>query len=144
MKGCQFAEGYGRADGGGSGLGVSGFLLMLAATAAAGNGGEQILLEPVRDTTIFSKSLETAPVLRPTILGPLSFAIWGKDDVALPIGEETRVFFLVGNRGSGPDTLSAVSEDFLDPATDRIIATLIARDREGKEVQTRNEIKGHC
>jgi len=96
------------------------------------------------DTTIYGPSPRTAPVLRPTPLGPLSFAIWGAKDVVLQIGGATRVNFIVGSRGSGPDTLCVVDEHFLVPDKDQLIATVIAQDKDGGEIRERTEIKGHC
>ena len=98
------------------------------------------------ETTVYGKSAEMAPVLRPTVEGPLSFGIytWGPEKLTLKIGSESKVYFTVGNNGSGNDTLCGVSENFLVPGEDLIVATLIAKDDEGKEVTTRNEIKGHC
>lgn len=97
-------------------------------------------------TTVYGESAATAPILRPTVEGPLSFGIytWGPDEQVLKIGEETKVYFILGNRGSGSDTICGVSENFLVPGEDRIVATLIAKDQNGSEVTTRNEIKGHC
>ena len=62
----------------------------------------------------------------------------------LTIGEETKVFLVVGNRGSGGDTLCTLDEEFLDLSKDVITATLIARDADGDEVRTTNRIQGHC
>jgi hypothetical protein len=96
------------------------------------------------DTTAYAPSAKAAPVLRPTTLGPLSFAIWEAGPVTLPIGQGTGVHLLIGSAGSGPDTLCSLSEHFLLPDKDLMIATLIAKDRDGKEIRTRNEIKQHC
>jgi hypothetical protein len=94
------------------------------------------------DLTSWGKTKETAPVFRPTPNGPLSFAIWGRP--TLRAGRPDRVSFLVGNKGSGPDTLCPVPETFIVPEKDRIYATVIAKDASGKEVKLRTEIKGHC
>ncbi len=94
------------------------------------------------DNTIYSTSAKAAPILRPTILGPLGFLI--PDKLTLPIGDAKDVQFIVGNPGSGPDTWCAVHEHFLIPGKDRIIATLIAKDAAGREVRVRTEIKKRC
>jgi hypothetical protein len=96
------------------------------------------------DTTQYSPSPKTAPVLWPCPHAKLSFGVWGGPILALPIGEATRVNFLVGNWGSGPDTLCVADEHFLVPGKDRLFATVVARDTDGREVTERTEIKGHC
>lgn len=98
------------------------------------------------ESTTWSPTPKAAPVLRPTVHGPFSFGIytWGAKDAVLTIGRADRVYFLVGNRGSGTDTFCAVSENFLVPGKDYLVATLIAKDKDGKEVTTRNDIKAHC
>src|SRR5262245_10465994 len=93
--------------------------------------------------TAYAASADKAQVLRPTPLGPLSFRFWDAE-VALPIGKARDVQFGVGNPGSGPDTFCAVSDDYLVPGKDVLVATLIAKDRDGKEVRSRSEIKKHC
>ena len=40
-----------------------------------------------------------------------------------------------------PDTLCYLSDQFLIPGKDRIFATVIAKDREGRIIETRSEIK---
>lgn len=94
------------------------------------------------DNTTYSTTAEKAPVLRPTILGPFGFV--ATDQLVLPIGGWKDVQFIVGNPGSGPDTLCAVHQNFLIPGKDRIIATLIAEDTAGREIRERTEIKQHC
>lgn len=96
------------------------------------------------DTTVFTNSAKSAPILRPTPLGPLSFAFWQPAPVVLPIGKDTDVSLVIGGAGSGPDTLCSLSEHFLLADKDLIVATLIAKDQDGKEIRTRNEIKKHC
>jgi hypothetical protein len=96
------------------------------------------------DTTQYGHTPKTAPVLWPCPVARLSFGVWGETDLTLPIGEATRVNFLVGNWGSGPDTLCVVDEYFLVPDNDRLFATIIAKDAGGREVKDRVQIKGHC
>ena len=64
--------------------------------------------------------------------------------MVLPVGGSGSVSVLVGSRGSGPDTLAVVDENFLDLEKDRLTATLIARDAAGRELETRTRITGHC
>jgi hypothetical protein len=95
------------------------------------------------DSTVWAPTAAKAPVLRPTVEGPLGFAIWGGPQVpVLRIGGETKISFMAGNSGSGPDTLCYVSDGFLVPGKDRIFATVIARDRKGKKLEVRSEIRG--
>jgi len=93
--------------------------------------------------TAYAASADKAPVLRPTPLGPLSFRFWD-EEVTLPIGKASDIQFGVGNPGSGPGTFCAVSEDYLTPGKDVLVATLIAQDQKGKEIRSRTEIKKHC
>jgi hypothetical protein len=102
-----------------------------------GYGKESMVL------TDYAATANKAPVLRPTPLGPLGFRFWDAE-VALSIGKGRDVQFGVGNPGSGPDTFCAVSEDYLIPGKDVLIATLISRNQEGKELRSRTEIKKHC
>ena len=83
-------------------------------------------------------------LLAPVQYFQLSFAFWMGDPVVLSIGKATHVNLVIGSEGSGPDTLCSLSEHFLLPGKDLIVATLIAKDRGGKELRTRNEIKQHC
>jgi len=96
------------------------------------------------DTTLWASTPAKAPVIRPTVLGPLSFALWGPKTVTLPVGGSGSISLLVGSRGSGPDTLAVVDEHHLDLEKDALTATLIARDAAGRELRTRTRITGHC
>jgi hypothetical protein len=96
------------------------------------------------DTTQYGPSPKMAPVLWPCPTAKLTFGVWGEANLTLPIGEATPVNFLVGNWGSGPDTLCVVDEHFLVADKDRLFASIIARDAEGREVMERSQIKGHC
>ena len=94
------------------------------------------------DTTVYGATPKEAPVLRPTIEGPMAFALWCGDE--LDIGGKAHLSLLLGNAGSGRDTLMSVSEDFLDLTKETIRATLIATDADGKEIRVPWEIKSHC
>ncbi|MHC5011936.1 MAG: hypothetical protein ACYTG6_13490 [Planctomycetota bacterium] len=98
------------------------------------------------DATAWGEGPESAPILRPTPLGRLSFAFygWGVSEVTWTIGEDARIYLMAGNPGSRTDTLCPVDEEFLDLEKDKIVATLIARDAEGNEVRSIAEIDGHC
>jgi hypothetical protein len=94
------------------------------------------------DNTSWATSPGRAPILRPTVEGPLSFAIFdGSTIPVLKTGTSTRLRIMIGNRGSGTDTLCYLSDKFLIPGKDRIFATVIAKDRKGRTIETRSEIR---
>jgi len=107
-------------------------------------GGKEIILagSHIAGPPKFAPSPATAPVLRPTLAGPLTFAL-AREGV-LTIGEDSDIALRVGHAGSGVDTFCAVNENYLVPGTDKILVTLIARDTADNEVRVRSEIKGHC
>jgi hypothetical protein len=90
----------------------------------------------------FKPTLDEAPILLADPWGPLSFHHAGPDE--LKVGQEETVMLYVGNRGSGFGSFTAVDEDFLDLSKDKIIVTLIAKDREGKKFRQRTQLKEHC
>ncbi len=94
------------------------------------------------DQTQWAASPKDAPVLRPTPLGPLAFAFWLTGP--LKIGASSGINLMVGSPGSADDTFCALSENFLVPGKDRIRATLIAKDRNGKELRIPHDITSHC
>jgi hypothetical protein len=96
--------------------------------------------------TVYADSPERAPILRPTLAGPLTFEFygWGAPKCVLSVGVEESIHLMLGSRGSGPDTFCAVSEDFLDLEKDVITATLVAKDKDGKELRRRFPIDKHC
>lgn len=96
------------------------------------------------DTTAWGASAATAPIFRPCPVGPLSFATWGDRDIELRPGQATKVNVLVGNAGSGPDTLAVVDEHFVDLERDELTVTVIASDRDGKPVRETSRIREHC
>jgi hypothetical protein len=97
------------------------------------------------DTTTWSKSPEEAPIFRPCPLGPLSFATWGTSrDIILPAGGARKLNVIVGNAGSGPNTLSVVDEHFLDLERDELLVTVIATDAQGQTLSETSRIREHC
>ncbi len=90
----------------------------------------------------FAPSPGAAPVLRPTVLGPLTFKL-AREGV-LTIGEESNVALRLGHEGSGEASFCAVNDEYLRPGKDRIFATLVAPTASGEEARVRTEIKGHC
>jgi hypothetical protein len=91
--------------------------------------------------TEYSSSPANSPVLRPTPLGPLTLACWTTE---LTIGRSKVVQVSIGNAGSGTDTFCALSEHFLTPGKDTIVASLLAKDRDGKDLRVTTELKKHC
>jgi hypothetical protein len=94
------------------------------------------------DSTRWGKTPADAPILRPTAEGPLGFALWG--GTTLRVGTSSRIDFLVGNPGSGPDTLCYLDDEFLDREKDRIVAVLHAKDREGRKKAIPIEMQAPC
>jgi hypothetical protein len=95
-------------------------------------------------TTRWSDAPATAPILRPTPEGPLTFATYGAAEHVLTPGESHHVSVLVGHAGLGDDALCIVDEHFLKPEGDRLFVTVLAKDAKGREVRERTQIKGHC
>lgn len=110
--------------------------------------------------TTYADSAESAPVLHPTPGGPLGFALleFGGDCeevltakkervVRIPklkIGRDTSIRVLIGNPGSGPDTLCAVWDEAFSYGEDVTKVTLIAKDQKKREVRTTSSIPGPC
>ena len=97
------------------------------------------------NTTTWGESPEEAPIFRPCPLGPLSFGTWGTSRViVLPAGGAQKVNVIVGNAGSGPNTLAVVDEHFLDLTRDELLVTVIAKDAQGQTVTEMSRILEHC
>ncbi|MHC5037870.1 MAG: hypothetical protein ACYTHM_11195 [Planctomycetota bacterium] len=96
------------------------------------------------DCTLWGDSPKTAPILRPTVLGPFSFAFWGSKEVRLQRGGNNSLRLVVGHLGSAPDTLCVLDENFLDLTRERIVGVLIAKGKGGKTVKIPAEFDGHC
>jgi len=94
-------------------------------------------------STTWQPTAAKAPVFRPCPFGPLTFALW-EDSLALHAGQPAHLNVVVGNAGSGPDTLAVVDEHFLDLARDELTVTVIAKDAAGHEVREATRIKEHC
>jgi hypothetical protein len=60
------------------------------------------------------------------------------------LGRLSIVQLSLGNPGSDSDTFCVVSEHHLIAAKDVILATLIAKDRDGNEIRAETEFKKHC
>ena len=96
------------------------------------------------DTAEFADSPQKAAIIHPDPNGTLAFALYGQKPVELKIGGESHVAVLVGNPGLGKDALAVVDESFLDLVKDQLLATVIAKDAEGREVTTTTRITHHC
>lgn len=96
------------------------------------------------DTTTWAASIDKAPIFRPCPVGPLAFATWGDEVIELQPGQATKVNVIVGNPGSGPDTLAVVDEHFLDLAKDELLVTVVAKNQRGEVVQETSRIQEHC
>jgi hypothetical protein len=96
------------------------------------------------DTTTWGKSPQEAPVFRPCPLGPMSFGTWGSSAITLPAGGAQKVNVIVGNAGSGPNTLAVVDEHFLDLSRDELLVTVIAKDAQGQTITETSRISDHC
>jgi hypothetical protein len=93
--------------------------------------------------TTYAATAADAPVLRPTPLGLLSLMFFTAD-VTIKPDRDADIQVGIGKEGSGGDTFCVLSEHFLQPGKDRLVATVIAHDRDGREVRTRQEIDQHC
>ena len=90
----------------------------------------------------FGESPEKAPVLHADPTATLAFLHMGPEE--MKIGVEDTVMLYIGNPGSGPATLLAVDDKFLNLEKDKLLVTLIAKDREGKEMRRRTQLKESC
>jgi len=91
--------------------------------------------------TQFAASPADAPVLWPAADGPLSFQFWTVEPLAIGKSDDVRVF--LGHQGCGPNTFCAVPDTFL-PKHVPVLATLIYRDKEGKEKRAQSELRERC
>ena len=90
----------------------------------------------------FAESPEKAPILHVDPMGPLSFLRVAPAEMR--IGRAEPVMIYAGNQGSGAATFLAVDERYLNPLKDKILVTIIAKDREGKEVRQQAQLWEHC
>jgi hypothetical protein len=96
------------------------------------------------DTAEFAESVAQAAILHPDPNATLAFALWMKGPVEMKIGAATHLSLVAGHPGLGPNSLAVVDENFLDLAKDELLATVVAKDANGKEVTTTTPIRGHC
>ena len=91
--------------------------------------------------TQFAPTPAEAPVLWPGADGSFSFQFWQLEPLDIGGSSDVRVF--LGHRGDGKNTFCAVPDTFL-PENVAVIATLIYRDKYGKESVARSELTKRC
>jgi hypothetical protein len=91
--------------------------------------------------TQFAATPADAPVLWPGADGSFSFQFWMLEPLDIGASRDVKVF--LGHRGHGKNTFCAVPDTFL-PEEVPVIATLIYRDKDGKESLARSELKKRC
>jgi hypothetical protein len=92
--------------------------------------------------TQFAATPAKAPVLWPGADGPLSFQFWQLKPLNLGQSDDIRVF--LGHQGwCGRNTFCAVPDSFL-PKEVSVGATLLYRDKEGKERRAQSELRERC
>lgn len=89
----------------------------------------------------FGESPATAPVVWANGDGPFQFQLWFSDK--LVIGGETGVSLFIGQLGVGPSTFWAFTQYVL-PENEGVTATLLWRDKDGKEHQEVSQVTGRC
>jgi hypothetical protein len=91
--------------------------------------------------TQFATTPAEAPVLWPGADGPLSFQFWQLGPMSIGASTDLRVF--LGHQGHGRHTFCAVPDTFL-PKDVPVRATLIYKDKEGKERRAKSELRERC
>jgi hypothetical protein len=91
--------------------------------------------------TQFATTPAKAPVLWPGADGPFSFQFWTFEP--LPIGASGEVRVFVGQQGHGRHTFCAVPDTFLPKAVP-VLATLLYKDKYGKERRAQSELRERC
>jgi hypothetical protein len=91
--------------------------------------------------TQFATTPAKAPVLWPGADGPLSFQFWQLKPLAIGQSDDVRLF--LGHQGHGRNTFCAVPDTFL-PKTVPVLATLLYKDKDGKECRAQAELRERC
>jgi hypothetical protein len=91
--------------------------------------------------TQFASSPAEAPVLWPAADGPLSFQFWQFKHLTIGEADDVRVF--LGHQGQGRNTFCAVPDTFL-PVKVPVLATLLYKDKDGKEHRAQSELHERC
>ena len=69
---------------------------------------------------------------------------WGADEVELAPGSNEKIYVMIGKRGSTADSISVMSETFLDLAKDELTATLVVPTLSGSAKSIPVPIHEHC
>jgi hypothetical protein len=91
--------------------------------------------------TQFCTTPAEAPVLWPGADGLFSFQFWLPSPLTIGEADDVRVF--LGHQGHGPNTFCAVPDTFL-PKEVAVLATLLYRDKDGKEQRAQSELRERC
>jgi hypothetical protein len=91
--------------------------------------------------TQFATTPAAAPVLWPAADGPFSFQFWILRPLTIGAAEDIRVF--LGHQGHGRNTFCAVPDTFL-PKSVPVLATLVYKDKTGKERRAPSELRERC
>jgi hypothetical protein len=91
--------------------------------------------------TQFAATPAAAPVLWPGADGPFSFQFWVQKALTIGTAEDVRVF--LGHQGIGPNTFCAVPDTFL-PKSVPVMATLVYKDKTGKERRELSKLHDRC
>jgi hypothetical protein len=91
--------------------------------------------------TQFATSAKEAPVLWPGADGLFSFQFWELQPLFIGESGDVRVF--LGHQGHGRNTFCAVPDTFL-PKEVPVLATLLYKDKDGKERRAQSELRERC
>jgi hypothetical protein len=91
--------------------------------------------------TQFAPTPAKAPVLWPGADGSFSFQFWQLKPLTIAEADDVRVF--LGHQGYGRNTFCAVPDTFL-PKEVPVRATLLYKDKEGKERHALSELRDRC
>lgn len=91
--------------------------------------------------TQFATTPAEAPVLWPGADGTLNFQFWQLKPLTAGEADDVRVF--LGHQGHGRNTFCAVPDTFL-PKEVPVLATLLYKDKNGKERRAQSELRERC
>jgi hypothetical protein len=91
--------------------------------------------------TQFAATPAEAPVLWPGADGVFSFQFWTLSPLTSGEANDVRVF--LGHQGHGRNTFCAVPDTFL-PKQVPVLATLLYKDKDGKERRAQSELRERC
>jgi hypothetical protein len=91
--------------------------------------------------TQFATTPAAAPVLWPAADGAFGFQFWVLKPLTIGAADDIRVF--LGHQGHGRNTFCAVPDTFL-PKSVPVLATLVYKDKGGKERRAKSELRERC